>query len=130
MCLHADGGLVISGRDVMHVRDAEQRVLLGEMDGVAGFNDLGTGLARAVCTSAHCDSSRLRVRLQFPVRYGGSTLRGATAVLEGIDWPNGIGFSPDGATMYACDYAQEAVMTGDGERVRSLAGRLGRRAGR
>ena len=30
----------------------------------------------------------------------------AVPVLEGIEWPNGIGFSPDGATMYACDYAQ------------------------
>jgi gluconolactonase len=40
---------------------------------------------------------------------------GAAVVLDGIDWPNGIGFSPDGATMYACDYAHGHVLTGDGD---------------
>ncbi len=41
MCLHAAGGLVMSGRDVIHVHDGEQRVLLGDVEGVTGFNDLG-----------------------------------------------------------------------------------------
>jgi len=42
MCLHADGGLVVSGRDVIHVLGEAQRTLLGDLEGVTGFNDLGT----------------------------------------------------------------------------------------
>jgi gluconolactonase len=34
----------------------------------------------------------------------------AEIVVEGITWPNGIGVSPDGATLYVCDYASAAVM--------------------
>src|SRR6195256_5203655 len=37
--LHADGGLVISGRNICHVRDGETRILY-ERDDVGGFNDL------------------------------------------------------------------------------------------
>ncbi len=38
---HADGGWVLSGRSVLHVRpDGEQRVLLAD-ETVCGFNDLG-----------------------------------------------------------------------------------------
>ena len=29
---------------------------------------------------------------------------GACRLFDGLDWPNGIGFSPDGRTLYACDY--------------------------
>ena len=39
--LHEDGGLIVTGRDVTHVRDGDTRVLL-DVDGVTGFNDLGT----------------------------------------------------------------------------------------
>ena len=41
IALHADGGLVISGRNVCHVRDGETRVLL-EREDIGGFNDLFT----------------------------------------------------------------------------------------
>jgi len=48
ICLHRDGGLVVAGRDVSHVRDGETRVLLSREDvaalggagAVGGFNDL------------------------------------------------------------------------------------------
>src|ERR1700704_2263879 len=39
IALHADGGLVLSGRNVCHVRDGETRILY-ERDDVGGFNDL------------------------------------------------------------------------------------------
>jgi sugar lactone lactonase YvrE len=110
MCLHADGGLVVSGRDMMH----GQRVLLGEMEGVTGFNDLAADSEGRVYVGA----------LRFKPFAGEDPKPGqiwrvgsegeAAPVLEGIDWPNGIGFSPDGATMYACDYAHAAVLRGDG----------------
>ena len=118
MCLHADGGLVMSGRDLIH----EQRVLLGELDGVTGFNDLATDSDGRVYVGA----------LRFKPFAGETPKPGqvwrvgadgdATSVLEGIDWPNGIGFSPDGETMYACDYAHGTVLTSDGVFARSPAG--------
>ena len=39
IALHADGGLVVSGRDVVHVREGETRVLL-RIEGLHGWNDL------------------------------------------------------------------------------------------
>src|SRR5262249_9791355 len=39
IALHAAGGIVISGRNVCHVRDGETRVLF-ERDDIPGFNDL------------------------------------------------------------------------------------------
>ncbi len=113
LCRHADGGLVISGRDVLRVHGAEQRVLLGDVEGVTGFNDLGVDPQGRVYVGA----------LRFKPFAGeepkpGQVWRidaeGATPVLEGIDWPNGIGFSPDGAEMYVCDYAHGTVRAGDG----------------
>ena len=41
IALHADGGIVISGRNICHVRDGETRVLFGR-DDIPGFNDLYT----------------------------------------------------------------------------------------
>jgi xylono-1,5-lactonase len=48
ICLHADGGIVVSGRDLSHVKDGETRVIItpddiSPADGVAvgGFNDIG-----------------------------------------------------------------------------------------
>jgi sugar lactone lactonase YvrE len=114
MCMHADGGLVVSGRDVIHVSGDDQRVLLGEMEGVTGFNDLAADREGRVYVGA----------LRFNPFAGEKPKPGqvwrvdrdgpATPVLEGIDWPNGIGFSPDGSTMYACDYAHGTVLRGDG----------------
>jgi sugar lactone lactonase YvrE len=122
MCVHADGGLVVSGRDVLHVRGGEQRMLLGGLDGVTGFNDLGTDVAGRLYVGA----------LRFSP-FGGEAPKpgqvwridgegSAIPVLEGIDWPNGIGFSADSATMYACDYAHGTVLTADGVFARSPAG--------
>jgi len=44
LALHADGGLVISGKDVSHVRDGVTRILL-TVEGALGFNDLTTDAA-------------------------------------------------------------------------------------
>ena len=122
MCLHADGGVVVSGRDVAHVYDGEQRTLLGEIEGVTGFNDLGVDGEGRVWVGA------LRFRPfagepPVPGELWRIDSAGATKALEGIDWPNGIGFAPDGATIYACDYAHGTVVS-DGGRAfaRSPAG--------
>jgi gluconolactonase len=47
ICLHADGGIVVAGRDLSHVREGSSRTILGRDDwealgltGVTGFNDI------------------------------------------------------------------------------------------
>ena len=113
MCLHAEGGIVVSGRDVLHVRDGEQRTLLGAMEGVTGYNDLGVDTAGRVWAGA------LRFRpfageSPVPGQVWRIGAEGAEPALEGIDWPNGIGFAPGGDTVYACDYAHGTVVAGEG----------------
>ena len=41
IALHADGGIVISGRNICHVPDGETRIVF-DLDDTPGFNDLFT----------------------------------------------------------------------------------------
>jgi sugar lactone lactonase YvrE len=107
---HADGGLVVSGRSLIHLMaGGEQRELLARED-VCGFNDLGTTPDGALLAGA------LRYRpLAGEDPRPGQLLRiehgGAVDVLtEDVLWPNGIGVSPGGETIYLSDYARGAVL--------------------
>jgi xylono-1,5-lactonase len=112
MLFHADGGLVVSGRDLVHVRDGETNPLLA-LEDVAGFNDMTSDAQGRVYIGA----------LKFRPFAGESPVPGAiwrverggaaSELLTGIDWPNGIGFSPDGGTVYASDYARGEVIAYD-----------------
>jgi xylono-1,5-lactonase len=110
--LHEDGGVIVTGRDVLHVQDAKSRVLLS-LDGVTGFNDLATGPDGSVYVGA----------LRFHPFAGESPVPGEiwriplagdpTAVAGGVLWANGIGFSPDGKVAYGSDYARSCVLAWD-----------------
>jgi sugar lactone lactonase YvrE len=107
---HAEGGWVISGSNVLHLRpDGSQRVLLAD-EAACGYNDVGTTAGGAL----------LAGELRFRPFAGeeprpGRLLRldadGELHVLsEEIVWPNGIGASRDGSTAYVSDYAQKVVL--------------------
>jgi D-xylonolactonase len=110
--LHEDSGLVVTGRDVAHIRDGDTRVLL-DVDGVTGFNDLGTAFDGSVYVGA----------LRFMPFKGEQPVPGeiwrippqgdAAPVAGGVLWANGIGFSPDGAIAYGSDYARSCVLAWD-----------------
>jgi sugar lactone lactonase YvrE len=109
MALHADGGLVMSGRDVIHVRDGESRTLFAPPDGVTGMNDLTVG------PDGHVIVGLLRFRPfagETPVDGEFVTLAGGV-VLPGVLWTNGCAFSPDGTTFYGCDYERGLVLAAD-----------------
>ncbi len=125
---HADGGWVISGRSVIHLLPGgEQREILSG-DEVCGYNDLG----------ATPDGELLAGVLHYRPLAGedprpGQLLvvarHGAVEVLtEDVVWPNGIGVSPDGHTIYISDYERGAVLAvareggGAGELCRSPRG--------
>jgi sugar lactone lactonase YvrE len=110
--LHEDGGVIVTGRDVLHVHGGESRVLLA-LDGVTGFNDLATAADGSVYVGA----------LRFHPFAGDAPVPGeiwriATEgdpqpVAGGVLWANGIGFSPDAATVYGSDYARSCVLAWD-----------------
>jgi sugar lactone lactonase YvrE len=110
--VHEDGGLVVTGRDVAHIRDGDTRVVL-DVEGVTGFNDLGT----APDGSVYVGSLRfMPFRGEQPVP--GEIWRippqgDAAPVAGGVLWANGIGFSPDGSTAYGSDFARKCVMAWD-----------------
>ena len=114
MCLHADGGFVVSGRDVVHVRDGESRPLL-ELDGVAGFNDLEPAPDGSIYVGA-LRFMPFRNEEPVPGDIWRITAAGeAEKVIDDVEWPNGIGLSPDGRTLYACNYSSGEVIAYDGK---------------
>src|SRR5947208_12859314 len=112
LALHADGGVVISGKDVSHVRDGVTRILL-TVEGALGFNDLTTDAA------GHVFVGSLRSpALQSENRVPGELWRveGAGRAVEGyrdVAFASGVGFSPDGRTIYHSSYSEGLVLTHD-----------------
>ncbi len=118
LVLHAKGGVVVSGRDVV-VAGARggDRELLGARSGMTGFNDLVTEDDGGLLVGA------LRFRpgagddpvpgevWRVPPRRGGDP----SVLLEGVVWPNGIGLSPDGATVYVSDFQAGEVLRCDAD---------------
>ena len=107
MALHEDGGLLIGGRDVLHLRaDGEQAVVLDRQPGFAGYNDMGTLGDGSVVVGA----------LRFNPMQGETPEAGAivrlrpgddhpdTTELPIVLWPNGIVCAPDGETFYLADF--------------------------
>ncbi len=109
IALHRDGGLVISGKNVCHVRDGETRVLL-EIAGVGGFNDLFTDAAGRIYVGSlrsdpFAEGDRTPGEL-YRVSAGGKV----EELYGDVGLTNGIGFSPAGDRLYHSDSAAEAIL--------------------
>jgi len=107
MALHAEGGLVMGGRDIALVSLADGRtrslLALDAIPGATGFNDLTTDRAGRIYVGS----------LAFRV-FGGETPKpghlhlidldgGMRTLADGVMLTNGLGFSPDGRLLYHCD---------------------------
>jgi len=123
IALHADGGVVVSGRDLIHVRDGDTRTLFS-LEGLPGWNDLCTDAEGRI----YAGSVRFAVfdpqaeivpgecwRIDAPGR--------ATRLYDGVVHANGIGLSPDGRTLYQSDTRADVVIAHDLADDGSVSGR-------
>jgi sugar lactone lactonase YvrE len=122
ICLHADGGLVLSGPDLCHVRGPRDRTLLdledlAEKPGTAavGFNDI------AADRDGHLFAGVLRhdaAGQPVPGELLWVTAEREYAVVHDDVFPNGIGLSPDRSRLYLSDtYGKRLIVfaVSDGE---------------
>jgi len=117
IAIHADGGLVCSGRDIVHVREGATRTML-HIDGVAGWNDLCTDAAGRVYAGA------LRFAVFDPNAdavpgelWALDPDDGPTIVLDGIMHANGVALSPDELTIYVSDTRSQRIVAFDRNRA-------------
>ena len=117
MALHAEGGLVVGGRNIAWVgEDGETRVLLdpGVIEGAIGFNDLTTDQAGRIYVGSLC--YRVFADPPKPGFLHVIDLDGSMRTLsDGIMLTNGLGFSPDGERLYHCDARASLVRVYDVE---------------
>ena len=124
IALHADGGVVISGRDICHVRDGESRVLFERPEGALSFNDLFTDREGRIITGtarANPFDAGTQATPGEAYRVAGP---GEGELLYGeVGLTNGIGFSPDGRLLYHADTMSRHIIVHDVAEDGSLSGR-------
>jgi sugar lactone lactonase YvrE len=108
--LHADGGIVVSGRDIVHVREGENRRLFA-VDGVLGWNDICADSAGRVYAGS----------LRFPVfdpdvepvpgeLWRIDAVDRAVVLYEGVVHANGVALSPGERTIYHSDTRNNVIL--------------------
>ncbi len=112
IALHADGGLVVGGRNICHVKDGETRIVF-ESD-APGFNDLMTDAeGRVVCGTIRSDPFG-EESTRTPGEAHRIGLDGVAEEMYGeVSLTNGIGFSPDGARIYHADTGRNHLICHD-----------------
>ena len=112
IALHADGGVVISGKNVCHVKDGETRILF-QRDDIPGFNDLFTDSAGRVHVGS-LRSDPFKPGNRVPGELWRIDGEGNVVQLYGdVGLTNGIGFSPDGRILYHADSAAQHLIVHD-----------------
>ncbi len=111
MVFHADGGLIVGGRNVQHVRDGDVRVVFDP--GLPGFNDLHTDALGRVYVGS-LGGSPFADQPPAPGSLYRLELDGSASELYGeVRLTNGIGFSPDGTRLYHSDSIPGRIWVSD-----------------
>jgi gluconolactonase len=113
MAIHAGGGLVASGRSLVHVREGESRTVL-EVGGVAGWNDLCTDAYGRVYAGALRFGIFDPGATPVPGELWQVTADGNASILYGdVVHPNGVALSPDERTIYHSDTRTKVIVVHD-----------------
>lgn len=126
VALHADGGYVVSGRNVAHKSPTSTTVLL-DADPAAGrqsFNDLtadeqGRVYVGSLDTNPLDPDSEVKPGKLHRIELDGT----ATTLSDDVLLSNGLGFSPDGRTLYHSDSRQGVVWAFDLDAAGEVTGR-------
>jgi gluconolactonase len=112
IALHADGGLVVGGRNICHVKDGVTRILFQSSD-IPGFNDLFTDSAGRVYVGT-LRSDPFKEGARTPGELWRIDSAGeATQMYGGVGLTNGIGFSPGEKMIYHADSAGPHLIVHD-----------------
>lgn len=124
MVLHQRGGVVATGRDVVRLHPdgrTSEVFRAGPETGITGFNDCTVDARGRVLAGA----LRFRPMAGEPPAPGRVVVIAAgwvaVAVERGVDWPNGLGLSPDGRRAYLADFAHGRVLACEVDRDGALA---------
>ena len=115
MSLHADGGMLVSGRNISwkSIPEGETVTVLDrdEAAGLVGFNDITTDSAGRVYAGSlgsspvFEDGREPQAGNLYLIELDGT----ARQVAEDIRLTNGLGFSPDGRTLYHSDSTPQHI---------------------
>jgi xylono-1,5-lactonase len=108
--LHADGGVVVSGRDIVHVRDGENRTLFA-LEGLPGWNDICADSGGRV----YAGSIRFAVFDPDAQPVPGELWRidgegDATRLYDDVLHANGVAISPGERTIYHSDTRRNVIL--------------------
>jgi gluconolactonase len=112
IALHAAGGLVLSGRNLCHVKDGQTRILFGPPE-IPGFNDIFTD-SRGRLYAGSIRTDPFNPGEPIPGELWRIELDGtATELYTGVGLSNGIGFSPDERLLYHSDSSAHHIILHD-----------------
>ena len=111
--LHADGGVVVSGRDLSHVRSGESRTIYRAVD-APRWNDIFADAAGRIYAGTLRFAPFAKGDVQEPGALFRIDAEGEATLLYGdVALSNGIGFSPDQSRLYHSDSARAHVIVHD-----------------
>jgi gluconolactonase len=117
ICLHSEGGIVVSGRDLSHVIGAHSRVIFSRedvepMEGltVGGFNDIGSDPEGRIFAGAQQMTSTGEFGAGDIVLVTGE--HAGVSLFHGVV-PNGNSVAPDGSVLYQADSAGRRLLVFD-----------------
>lgn len=113
IALHADGGIVVSGKNICHVKDGVSRIVF-DIEDAPGFNDLFTdSQGRILVGSQRFSPFERDVKPQPGELYRIESEGVAAMLYDDVLLTNGIGFSPDGRLLYHSDSMRNQVLVHD-----------------